>query len=212
MKAYALACATGFLVASQAPQIGAKVGGTLAPDGKTEIQLDLPGHLHTKNVGGSDGAGLCVFTSIQHAAQWQHVPVLSDFQSWMRKYPGGGYPEKVDQKIKQICAERKVPVPPYLQVEGKDLEILKLACKTGRMPSVTYSYSPTGRYGGARIAHMVTLSHADDAFFVVLDNNYPGVSAYEWMSPQEFLKTYAAGGQGWSVILLTCGPPPFPRN
>lgn len=200
------------LAALTISQVGARVGGTIAPDAKTEIQLDLPGQFHTKNVGGSDGAGLCVFTSIQHAAQWQNVGALKDFQKWMRQHPGGGYPEKVDAKIKQICKEKNIPIPSYLQVEGKDIEVLKLACKTGRMPSVTYSYSPTGRYGGGKIAHMVTLSHADDQWFCVLDNNFPGTTAYEWMSPQEFLRTYAAGGQGWSVILLDPGPPPPPRN
>jgi hypothetical protein len=192
--------------------VGAKVGGPVAPDGTTEINCDLPGDLHLKNKGGSDGAGLCVFTSIAHSARWQNVPSLEDFRDWMTKHPGGGYPQKVTQMILRKCQETGVPEPAYVQVEGKDLEILKLACKTGRMPAVTYSYSPTGRYGGGRIAHMVSLPHADNAWFCVLDNNYPGVDAYEWMSPDEFQKTYSAGGNGWSVILLSPGPPPVPRN
>jgi hypothetical protein len=80
------------------------------------------------------------------------------------------------------------------------------------MPAVTYSFSPSGRYGGQRIAHMVSLVHADERWFCVLDNNYIGADAYEWLSPQEFARTYAHGGQGWSVILLDPGPPPLPRN
>ncbi len=80
------------------------------------------------------------------------------------------------------------------------------------MPGVTYSFSPTKRYGGARIAHMVSLVHADDQWFCVLDNNYPGLDKYEWMSPAEFLKTYTGGGGGWAVILLDRGPPPLPWN
>lgn len=190
----------------------AKVGGTTAPDGKTQINCDLPEKLHTKNCGGSDGAGLCVFTSIMHSARYQHVPVLEDFQEWMKKKPGGGWPEKTKKMISQICKERGVPEPPYLQVQGKDIEILKRACSSGRMPGVTYSFSPTKRYGGARISHMVSLPHADDAWFAVLDNNYIGANNYEWMTPQEFLRTYTAGGDGWSVILLDPGPPNPPRN
>jgi hypothetical protein len=118
--------------------------------------------------------------------------------------------------IAQICQEKGAPVPLYIQVEGGDLEVLQAACRTGRMPGVTYSYSPTGRYGGARISHMVSLVHADERHFVILDNNYPGSAGhedtYEWLSPQEFHKTYTGGGGGWCVVLLEASPPPPPHN
>jgi hypothetical protein len=39
-------------------------GGRTSPDGREEIQIDLPGAEHMKNTGGRDGAGLCVFTSV----------------------------------------------------------------------------------------------------------------------------------------------------
>lgn len=190
--------------------VGAKVGGPVAPDNETEIICDLPAQEHLKNKGGSDGAGLCVFTSIDHAARWQAVEQLIGFRDWMTKHKGGGWPEKVDDMVGRICKERGVPVPDYIQVEGRDLGILKLACKTGRMPSVTYERSPTGRYGGKKIAHMVSLPHADDRWFCILDNNYPGTDKYEWMTPEEFGKV--CYGSGWSVILLDPPPPPPPRN
>lgn len=189
--------------------VGASVG-PVAPDG-TEPQIDLPGHLHLKNRGGSDGAGLCVFASITHSAHWQTVPQLEDLFQYMFRFPGGGYPSKVANVIKRKCAEKGVPEPAYVQVEGTDLEILKLACKSGRMPGVTYSFSPTGRYGGARIAHMVSLVHADDKWFAILDNNYPGIDKIEWMTPDEFRRTYTGGRSGWAVILLNGPPPPPPR-
>jgi hypothetical protein len=197
-------------------QWGASVGGPIAPDG-SEIQVDLPGELHRKNSGGmgpggpGTGSGLCVFTSIEHAAIWQNVTQLNGFQKWMTSKPGGGYPEKVDKMIAEFCAERKLPVPKYLQVQGNDLEILKLALNTGRMPGITYSYSPSGRYGGQRIAHMVNLVHGDGKNWCVLDNNFPGADKYEWMNTQEFVRAYTAG-EGWSVILLSPPPPPSPRN
>src|SRR5207253_893960 len=156
--------------------------------------------------------GLCVFTSIAHAARWQNVPLLTDFRDWMKSKPGGGYPTKVEKMIARIAKEKNSAAPDYVQIEGTDLEVLKLACRTGRMPAVTYSRSPTGRYGGQRIAHMVNLVHADDRHFVVLDNNYPGADRYEWLSPAEFAKTYTGGSSGWAVILLSPGPPPPPRN
>lgn len=190
---------------------GAKVGGNVAPDG-TEIQIDLPGDLHRHNVS-SRGSGCCVFTSIGHSARWQNIPTLIDFQKWIQAkgLPGGGHPGNVKQRITAICKEKGVPEPDYIQVEGKDLEILKAACKSGRFPAVTYSRSPTGRYNGGRISHMVSLPHATDSFFAVLDNNYPGADKYEYMTPDEFMRVCNPGGY-WAVILLAPPPPPPPRN
>lgn len=212
MREFALlACLCAPFAASLPQTHGAKVGGTMAPDGKTEIQIDLPADQHLRNKGGSDGAGLCVFTSIEHAARWANVKQLIGFRDWMRRYPGGGYPDKVTAKINQICKERGLPVPDYIQIQGRDLELLKAALQNGRLVSVTYSRSPTGRYGGATIAHMVNLVHADTRHFAVLDNNYPGVDKYEWMTPQEFVRCCNPRGY-WAVILLPPGPPPPPRN
>lgn len=180
----------------------------IAPDG-TQIQVHLPNELHMKNVGGSDGAGLCVFTSLNHSAYWQNLEQLWRFQEWMRRRPGGGYPEKVDKTIAQFCQEQGAPKPKYIQVESADLEVLKVACKAGRMPGVTYGFSPSGRYGGAKISHMVSLVHADEKWFCILDNNFP--QTYEWMTPQEFSRCYTSGGRtGWAVIFLNPGPPPSP--
>src|SRR4051812_23148361 len=102
-------------VPPQAPWVAkAVVAGNVAPDG-TEIQIDLPAERHLKNKGGSDGSGLCVFTSIQHSADWQSVLPLQDFRDWMTRRPGGGYPQKVEKMIDALCKEKGVPVPDYLQ-------------------------------------------------------------------------------------------------
>src|SRR5262245_24684880 len=42
----------------EAAPVGALVAGPRHPDG-TEVQCDLPGELHVRNRGGSDGKGLC---------------------------------------------------------------------------------------------------------------------------------------------------------
>jgi hypothetical protein len=189
--------------------VEASVGSNIAPDG-TEVQLDLPPSLHLKNRGGSDGAGLCVFASLTHSGRWAEDPVFKGLFDYMTTQPGGGYPEKVDRVVSTYAAKNNLPKPNYLQVEGKDLEVLKTATKNGLMPGVTYSFSPTGRYGGQRIAHMVSLVHLDDKWAGLLDNNFPGT--IEWMTPLEFQKTYTGGGGGWAVILLKDGPPPVPHN
>lgn len=190
---------------------GASVGGPMAPDG-TQINCDLPGSLHQRNTGGSDGAGLCVYASARHAGRWQNDPLFEAVFEWMRRHPGGSYPEKFDRTLRQCAKELGLPVPEYVQVtNSRDLDVLRLACQTGRMPGVTYERSPTRRYGGGRIAHMVSLPHADERWFCVLDNNYPGADKYEWMSPDEFLRVCNPGGY-WAVILLSPPPPGPPTN
>jgi hypothetical protein len=183
-----------------------QVGGRLSPDGKEEIALDLPGSEHMKNVPGRDGAGCCVFTSIEHAGRWANVEQLRGFQQKVAKNePGGGWPSKLDRMLAKYA-----PQVEYVQYSGTDPSILRLALKTGRMPGVTYGYSP--RYGG-RIAHMVNLVHLSDRWAAVLDNNFPGENQYEWMSPGEFLYRWKLGDtQGWAVIPLAPPPPPIPVN
>jgi hypothetical protein len=182
------------------------VGGPVSPDGKTEIQCDLPVAQRTKNVGGTDGAGLCVFSSIGHAARWQNEKRLVDFQEKMKKEPGGGYPEKVDRMIAKYGKGTQ-----YIQYEGKDPTLLKLALKTGRMPSVTYDgHDP--HYGmHSYIAHMVNLVYLDDAQACILDNNFIGDNDFVWMTTKEFYDRWTGDG-GWAVVLLAPPPPPVPKN
>jgi len=201
LLALAFAC-----LAAARPPAGASVGGP-EKDG-LRIACELPPSMHQKNTGGSDGAGLCVYASARHAGRLQNDPAFEGLFDWMRKRPGGSYPSKFKRTLEEFCKERGLAVPPYVQVESNDLEVLRLACRTGRMPGVTYSFSPTGRYGGQRIAHMVSLVHADEKWFVILDNNFVGEHAYEWLSPAEFARTYAGRSRGWSVILLTPPAPP----
>lgn len=195
--------------------LGAKVGGPISPAG-VEIQCDLPESQHCSNIT-SKGQGCCVQTSINHSARWQNVPALINFHEWVREkgLPGGAWPGAVDDRIPKCCQDRGYPVAPYLQVEGPAAEVvplLKLALRTGRMPAVTYSKSPTGRYGGQKIAHMVSMPHGDEAHVAILDNNDIGSQNYEWMTWDEFTRICNGGGSIWAVVLLAPGPSPVPRN
>ncbi len=187
-----------------------RVGGSLSPDG-AEVQIDLPAKFHLQNRGGSDGKGLCVFASLKHASIWQYVPATENVFEYMFTQPGGGWPAKVDKVIAAVCKQKGIEVPAYIQYQGKDLSVLELALKTGRMPCVTYSYSPSGRYGGKRIAHMVNLVHMDSQWVGVLDNNFPG--SIEWIETRIFIRVFTGGNNnGWAVIFLNPGPPPPPRS
>ena len=191
---------------------GAVVGGPVHPDG-SEVDCDLPVERHQKNMPGRDGAGLCVFTAIGMAADWANVEALIDFRDYMTQFAGGGYPQRVTEFIRRLSRERHVEEPAYLQIQSNDLELLVKAVWSGRMPAVTYSRSPTGRYGGMRIAHMVNLVAArvgPGRLWAVLDNNYPGT--IEWMSEAEFAASYGGLGEGWAVVLMEAGPPAAPRN
>lgn len=181
------------------------INGTKSPDGAVEVACELPMDQRLRNKGGRDGSGLCVFTSVEHAGRWQNVPELIGFQSKMTRELGGGYPSKLDTMMK-----RYAPGVAYVQYEGRDMSILKLAIKTGRMPAVTYD----GRDGHYtfRIAHMVNLLYLDDSWACIFDNNFIEDGEYVWMSTPEFYERWTSGHQGWAVILLAPRPPAPPKN
>lgn len=195
----------------------AQVGGYVAPDGE-EIQCMLPEEFHLKNRGGSDGAGLCVDCSVQHACIYQRVRPLEDFFKWHWDKPGGSWPDRVDKDIAQICQEKGVAVPDYIQAEDRDnRRLISLFTKTGRMVGATYGYSPTGRYNGQKIAHMISIAHCTPphagscGWVGVLDNNFP--RTIEWTPYDQFLAVHNSGAaQGWIVGFLNPGPPPVPKN
>ncbi len=194
--------------------IEASVGGRIVPGG-AEIDIDLPESQHLRNKAGTDGAGLCVWTSIDHASRWQNIEILEGIRDYMTKFPGGGWPQRVDKVIPEIAKKKGVPVPQYIQAQGgrELLPLLKKAIDTGRIPCITYGISPTGRYNGRTIAHMVNMVHyGKDGTIGILDNNYPGINNYEYMSEDQFVRTFTTGGGGWCVIFLASGPPNLPFN
>jgi hypothetical protein len=173
------------------------------------ITCDLPPSEHLKNSVGRDGLGLCVFTSIDHAAHWSNEPALIGFRDFMTKQPGGGWPEKVDEYIPRMAASKGIPTPAYVQHTGGDAEFLRLTLKTCRYVCVTYNGRDNTFYRGT-IAHMVNLVHLSDKWAVIHDSNFPG--QWLWMSPTDFLDRWRGSGGGWAIALLKAGPPPIPVN
>lgn len=171
----------------------------------TRAVVDLPVSQHMRNVGGSDGYGLCVFTSLQHSARWQGVYSIEGYRRYMESRPGGGYPSKVDATLKAFCQSKGITVPDYIQHTGGDDGFLDLAIRTGRCPSVTYG----GKDGFYRsgVYHMVNLAHIDADSAAIIDNNRPGV--WVWMSRRDFLFRWRDMDGGWAVVLLGPPPPPY---
>lgn len=171
-----------------------------------EIEIDLPAEQHVKNFGVPLGAkrpvGLCVFATLDMDARWHNVRELIGIIHKIKV--GGGWPEKVDEVIKEFAPNLKI-----VQYEGADPSILDKAIQDGRPAGVTYGYGE--RYQMETIAHMVLLVHLDDKWAAILDNNYPGT--YEWMSRAEFLRRWVhPKGKGWAYVMLAPPPPPIPHN
>lgn len=182
-------------------------GGKTSPDGKEEITCDLPQQFRIRNVGGRDGAGLCVFTSIQYAGTWQGEKELLDFQAKMRKELGGGYPEKVDKMMAKYAPHVK-----YIQHTGGDPEVLKAILQSGRMACVTYAGRDMHYGPNQRVAHMVDLVHFSDRWACVADNNFVRDDQFVWMTPDDFVSRWKDMQGGWVVCLLAPPPPPIPHN
>jgi hypothetical protein len=195
----------------------------ISPDG-TRATIDLPVARHMRNVGGSDGAGLCVYTAVTHDADWQNVPGFLGFRKWAESRPGGSYPDKLDADIAAFAARLGSKPPGYVQHTGGDATFLELALRTGRALGVTYAGND-GFYNET-IAHMVNLCHLDATRAAILDNNRPG--RWVWMTRAEFLErwrgVHADGrpmtvrdgrrnvpvGGGWAFVWLAAPPPPYP--
>lgn len=201
----ALAISTAVLTAAPVSLVNGR-----AHDGD-ELTCDLPGSEHLKNTGSRvDQRGMCVMSSIEMAARWQGLESMRGLRDWCAGEPGGAYPAKVDRQLKAFCAARGIPVPPYVQYEGRNpAPLLELCERTERMACVTYGYSP--RYSG-RIAHMTCCPKFGSRWAVCLDNNFPGEHSYEWMSPAEMLRRVTSpDGTGWVFVWLAPSPPPPPH-
>ena len=189
------------------------VCGPVSPDGK-EVVCDLPVDQRIKNIGSKlDGAGMCVFSSIEMALRYQGVEHMRGFRDWCAEhYPGGGYPSKVDQLLKAFCKAKAVPLPDYIQYEGKDPTVLDACLKTGRMACVTYC-GRDPHYGPSKsVAHMTCSVYCDSSAGCILDNNFIGRDELLWMNRKEILDRWTGNGGGWVVIFLAPPPPPVPHN
>lgn len=174
---------------------GSTRGGPISPDGKTMVQTWLPLELRIFNTGGSDGKGLCVYTSVTMAALHQNESKLFGLRKYAESRPGGSWPTKLAGDIAAVAPDLE-----WINYEGlgKDASLLRAALASGRMVSVAIP------------GHMLNLVHLDDNYACWMDNNavYDRQTKADnqlvWMTPQEFLSKWT----GWAVILLHPGPPP----
>lgn len=169
-----------------------------------EVMADLPTPLRIRNTVGTDGAGLCVWASTNMAAYYQNVRGLYGIFEELQHEVGGGWPERVDQKMRQHA-----PGVKYRQYVGPGLEFIRDGIDSGRPVCATYGYGEL--YGMRTIAHMILVVGMTDEWTMVLDNNDP--DHIWWMPTGEFARRFAwPDGQGWAWYTLAPPPPPVPHN
>jgi hypothetical protein len=182
---------------------GPGVAGGSVHDGQP-VDCDVPEALRIKNVGGSDGAGLCVFASLEMAANYQNERAVMGTFDWMKSQPGGGWPERVDEIMKT-----RAPGVKYRQYLGTSLDFIRQGIDSGRPVCVTYGYGEF--YNMQTIYHMVICVGMTDKYAAILDNNDP--SKIWWMDTAEFQKRFThPDGQGWAYYIMSPPPPPIPIN
>jgi hypothetical protein len=185
-----------------------------------ELTCDLAPQEQFHNIGSKkDGAGMCVFTSIEMAARAQGLEQMRGWRDWCASnFSGGGWPGRVDDYLAKWFKAKGLEPIPYYQYEGPAPEkVLTLIDKTGRMACITYGWSP--RYGRG-ISHMVC-SPGYGKFAAVLDNNFVSKKTptgydeniYEWMEPVELCRRMKlGGGSAWIFCWLPPPPPPPARS
>lgn len=157
----------------------------------------IPPKFHVRNEGGSDGAGLCVISSLLANGQYQGVPGLmpakqSKFWQTAKGRPGGYGPDKLIRLLRET-----LPGEPYTSYTGYDTSVLNDWSAKGYPIGATmntgalYNYQP--------IHHMVSLIHYKaGGWACYVDNNDPGV--YHWVRSATYDKRWI-DGIGWAMRL-----------
>lgn len=171
------------------------------------VACDMPSERFVlrRNVGGSDGAGLCVYASSLNAADWTALRQMVGFWKWLQRRPGGSYPPKFAADVAEYCREAGIPEPQFVQITNNDIAFLEEATANRVMLGVTYS-GEDGVFYRQKIAHMVNLVYfsREKNRAAIVDNNNP--DKILWMSADEFLKRWS----GWALSWLAAPPPPVP--
>lgn len=181
---------------AQTPDRRGEVATTQPEYQGVKANAPIPAELHIRNEGGSDGAGLCVISSILANGRYQGVPGLEEAKGsllWRtaKSRPGGYSPQKLANLVNEV-----MPQEYWASHVGTDSSELRRLSAMGYPIGVTMN---TGAlYGYRPIHHMVSGAHFDERWVSIVDNNDPG--KFHWMPAAEFDRRWIDGGSGWAWI------------
>lgn len=159
----------------------------------------IPPEMHFKNTGGSDGAGLCVDTSMTIAGAYHGIADLwkltqSALMVDARANPGGSWPEKLERELKDHYPNEQWFMwesPTTEQVEAFNAQGLAVCTTTNTGALYNYDY----------IYHYIVTIHLDDVFAMIVDSNDPG--RYHAMPRAEFDRRAPNPDKMWATVWLS---------
>jgi hypothetical protein len=155
-----------------------------------------------KNWRGTDGSGCCVVASNKMSCNFLGIPEVGDEMKRLSKLDRGGHhPQKLHGLFEKV--REKYPDFAWQQFWDSDDKKLDEWNKKGWPIGITYG---TGRpYSMLPIAHMVLLTHIDEKWGQILDNNF--VEQYSTMPRPELIRRWNMMGPGWMVVITSKTPP-----
>lgn len=187
-----------FLVCYQTPDSRGEVVTTEPAYRGERASAPIGREYHIRNEGGSDGAGLCVYSSVIIAGAYQGVADLDRLKQsrlwhYAKARPGGSYPEKLARDLNAVYPLEQTGEK-WSQYTGRDTSVID---KLSRAGYPVCSTMDTGAlYDYKKIHHMITLAHyRANGWACVVDNNNPG--QYHWMPATEYDRRAFDGGTLW---------------
>jgi hypothetical protein len=168
--------------------------------------VPVPPKYHVQNEGGSDGAGLCVPSSLIQNGQYQGVRMTrggkdSPLWRYVKARPGGYSPDKLKRALEDVD-----PRQGYASYVGTNDRVLEKFTVDRNTP-VGATMNTGGLYNYAPIHHMISLLHYSrkDGTACIMDNNDQVNrdkngklrAVYRWMPAEEFARRWIDGGTGW---------------
>ncbi|MDE2100508.1 MAG: hypothetical protein KGL39_24910 [Patescibacteria group bacterium] len=166
--------------------------------GSVHPNAPIDARWHIRNEGGSNGAGLCVISSVIINGAAQNVADFrlgKESRLWKvaKRRPGGYSPDKLARLLREVYPELK-----WFSWEGRETDLIRKFSAEGFPVAATMN---TGQlYHYMPIHHMISIPHASTKIVCVVDNNDPG--KWHWMPAAEYDRRFVDGGAGWLFVLL----------
>lgn len=194
LAALALICICG----SASAQEETITSQPILPNGQTANAPFRPEHRQQN--WSTFGLGNCVVASCcQNAKFFNHPQWADTFKRLTQGVPGGHYPEKLEGLLKKALAQH--PNLRWEQWSGQgEAGYQKLLDWNSKGFPVGITWGTGKNYGYRPIAHMVSLVHADSAYWMIADNNF--IDEFSTVPAPEGRRRWAMGSDEWGVVII----------